>query len=161
MESQKKLHPAVAALIVIVLIGASTVAVAALGNKNNDTSTSPQVSTTTSPNDTSSTNANSNSASTLKDGEYTADSSYTTPGGMESIGVTVTLKNGIIENAILEQHATGGETAEYQEKFASGYQQLVVGKKISDVKLTRVAGSSLTSSGFNDALDQIQQDAAS
>ena len=33
---------------------------------------------------------------------------------------------------------------------------LVVGKKITDVKLDKVSGSSLTPKGFNDALEQIK-----
>lgn len=160
MEQQNKLHPAIAALIVIFLVGASTAAVALLNKK--DAGTPQQISATSSRDSTaSSTEGNATLVGTLKDGEYSADASYATPGGNESIGVTLTLKGGTIEDINLQQHATGGETAEYQSKFASGYRQLVVGKKISTINLSRVAGSSLTSNGFNDALEQIQQDAAS
>ncbi|WP_447589312.1 hypothetical protein [Microbacterium lacticum] len=35
----------------------------------------------------------------------------------------------------------------------------VVGKDIDDVSVSRVAGSSLTSGGFNDALETIKADA--
>jgi hypothetical protein len=36
---------------------------------------------------------------------------------------------------------------------------LVVGKSVDEVSLSRVAGSSLTSLGFNNALTQIKEDA--
>jgi len=159
MEQQNKLHPAIAALVVIFLVGISTAAVATL-NKN-DADTSPQLASTSSQSSTSLAAENPTSPSTLRDGSYSADASYATPGGNESIGVTLTLKNGIIDNVILKQQPTGGETAEYQSRFASGYKQLVVGKKVNAVHLSRVAGSSLTSNGFNNALEQIQQNAAS
>jgi hypothetical protein len=157
MDQQNKLHPAIAALVVIFLVGISTAAVALLNDKDPNTS---QDFASTSASDSSSSSGNT-TTNTLKDGEYTADATYATPGGNESIGVTLTLKDGIIDDINLAQHATGGETAEYQSRFASGYKQLVVGKKINTVTLSRVAGSSLTSIGFNDALEQIQQDAAS
>jgi hypothetical protein len=154
---QNKISPAIAALIVIVMIGAATAGVAAISNQNSGTAivdgnTVPAQSGT----------ANSPSAEQrLKDGTYSSDGIYSTPGGKQSIGLTVTLKDDIIQEVDLEQQATGGDTAIYQAKFASGYKPLVQGKNINDVKLTRVAGSSLTSNGFNEALESIKRDAAS
>lgn len=43
--------------------------------------------------------------------------------------------------------------------FKSGVSSLTVGKDIDDVKLSRVSGSSLTSTGFNSALDTIKTEA--
>jgi uncharacterized protein with FMN-binding domain len=160
MEQPNKLHPAIAALVVIFLVSISTAAVALL-NSNDANHPQELASTPTLNSSSSSNNTTTSPTNTLKDGEYTADATYATPGGNESVGVTLTLKDGIIADINLMQHATGGETAEYQSRFASGYKQLVVGKKINTVTLSRVAGSSLTSNGFNDALEQIQKDAAS
>ena len=152
---QNKIHPAIAALIVIAMISVATVAVAKIGDQ---TIEEPLLSdTTTSPTP----NTSNGSQSSLKDGTYAAVGSYNTPGGVESIGLTVTLNNGIIKDIDLEQQASGGDTAIYQAKFASGYKPLVIGKKIEEVKLNRVAGSSLTSDGFNKALESIKRDAAS
>jgi uncharacterized protein with FMN-binding domain len=160
MDKPTKLHPAVAALIVIVLLGAGTAGIMALGdNKNESSTTSPSgqsVTDTTQPDYAASTA----SSTELKDGTYNADGSYRTPGGSESIGVTITLQNGTIQDVALKQQAKSNDAVEYQSKFASGYRSLVVGKNINEVKLSRVAGSSLTSNGFNDALEQIKQDAA-
>ena len=155
MNVPHKIHPNVAALIVIVLLSASTAGLMALDNDKTQTPTS--MNTTQDMVQTQ----NTASATRLKDGDYTSSGSYRTPGGTESIGLTVTLENNIIKDVILEQRASGGDTEVYQSKFASGYRPLVIGKNIDEVELSRVAGSSLTSNGFNDALDKIKQDAAS
>lgn len=155
MEKPNKINPAIAALIVIVLVGAATAGVASISNNNeSDVATSPASSRPT-PNTASS------SDTTYKDGEYASQGSYITPGGRESIGLTVTLKDGIIADIELDQQASGGDTVIYQRKFASGYKAEVVGRNIDEVELSRVAGSSLTSNGFNNALEQIKTDAAS
>lgn len=154
MEKPNNINPAIASLIVIVLIGASTAGVAYLNN-DSDNPAMPQITAQSSgqaipppP-----------SRTPYKDGTYSSQGSYITPGGRESIGLTVMLKNGIIEVANLQQQASGGDTVLYQRKFASGYKAEVIGKNIDEVKLNRVAGSSLTSNGFNDALEHIKTDA--
>lgn len=94
-----------------------------------------------------------------KDGSYDAHGEYLTPGGSESIDLKVTLKDNVITGARVIQNAISAEAHEYQGKFASGYTSQVVGKKVDDVSLSRVAGSSLTPIGFNNALDDIKNDA--
>lgn len=152
---QNKIHPAIAALIVIAMISVATVAVAKLNDQAAQKPFSSDTATTPIP------GPSSGSQSNLKDGTYVAEGTYNTPGGTESIGLTVTLNNDIIEDIGLKQLASGGDTAIYQAKFASGYKPLVQGKKIEEVKLDRVSGSSLTSDGFNRALESIKRDAAS
>lgn len=154
---QNKINPAIASLIVIVLVGAATAGVAKLNKQSINESASSNINTSTRPNDAEPSHT---TTSGLQDGIYASSGTYSTPGGMESIGLTVTLKNGIIEDVTLEQQASGGDTAIYQSKFASGYEPLVKGRNIEDVKLHRVAGSSLTSDGFNKALESIKRDAA-
>lgn len=153
---ENKIHPAVAALIVIVLIGTSAGGVLTLKNRtaSNDVPMNSQ------PTGTNITSSGSSDGQSYADGTYTANGSYFTPGGKESIGLSVTLKFGAILSASLEERASGGETAIYQGKFAAGYKPLVIGKNIDDIKLDRVAGSSLTSDGFNTALESIKRDAA-
>jgi uncharacterized protein with FMN-binding domain len=160
METPKKINPAIAALIVIVLIGAGTAAAVMLKDNSNDTA----VETTTAQNTSetsipSSSPTETTSTSEYKDGTYNAEGTYVSPGGRESIGLTVTLANGVIVNTEFDGHATDGDAVMYQQKFASGYKAEVVGKNIDDIKLSRVAGSSLTSNGFNDAIEQIRTDA--
>ncbi|MBI3889860.1 hypothetical protein HY312_04825, partial [Candidatus Saccharibacteria bacterium] len=82
-----------------------------------------------------------------------------TPGGQESIEVKLTLAGGVITDAAVTQNASGGEAEEYQSKFVASYKSEVVGKKVNEVSLSRVAGSSLTPLGFNTALETIKSDA--
>lgn len=162
-------NKAIIGIIVVVLIAIAATAVIVTTNKKDDTSSTNDSATTQSADtaDTSSTaddtadsaNSAADSSATFKDGTYTATGSYQTPGGQESIDLTVTLSGNTVTDAKVVQNASGGEAAEYQSKFASGYKSLVVGKKITDVSLTRVAGSSLTPVGFNNAIQDIENQA--
>lgn len=95
------------------------------------------------------------SSATYKDGTYTAVGNYRSPAGAEEIGLTITLKNDIITDTKLIQKATDKISIQMQQMFADNYKPLVIGKKISDVRLSKVSGSSLTSAGFNEALAKI------
>jgi len=160
MQPAKKIHPGIAALIVIVLVGIVATAIIVI---NTPSSTGESVETTTAeqtaPAATGSSTSSDNSTSAYKDGTYNATGSYSSPGGRESIELTVTIANGVITSTSLVENATSGEAKGYQEDFASGYKSLVVGKSVDEVSLSRVAGSSLTSNGFNTALEQIKSDA--
>lgn len=160
---QKRIDPKIISLIVIVLIAMAAGTVYLTGNKGADgtQSSSQEMAGTTSTTTTADTPATTASSSSYKDGEYTETGSYTTPGGSESITVTVTLSNGTVTAVDASGSARGGDAAQYQATFLSGYKSSVVGKSIDSVSLSRVAGSSLTSGGFNRALAAIKSDAAS
>lgn len=163
-QPSKKLSPAVISIIVIALIAAAAgaVYVATKTNEGNENSVSTNTSNAESSNDTTTNESSdtSNDAS-YKDGTYTATGNYSTPGGRESVTVKVTLANGTISDASTDGSATGGNSAQYQSQFLNNYESLVVGKSIDSVSLSRVAGSSLTSGGFNSAIEQIKTDALS
>lgn len=155
-ESQKSSNKAIIGIIVIVLLViAATGGVIALSNNGSKDNTA------TAPSPSLSVASTSSSSSSFKDGNYSATGTYESPGGEESIDVSVTLAGGTITNVSATPHANVDEAAQYQSQFLSGYKSQVVGKKITDVNLSRVAGSSLTSIGFNSAIDQIKQKAQS
>ena len=52
-----------------------------------------------------------------------------------------------------------GEAGEFQARFADEIQGKVIGSDIDTIAISRVAGSSLTSIAFNDALSQIKTEA--
>lgn len=157
MESKRKISPAVAAIIVIVLVGIATAAVIVMNSsKGASAPTASSSDKVVAP----STSETSNVSTKYKDGSYSANGSYLTPGGQESVDVQVVLTDGTVTDTTLTQKAISGDAKEYQAQFASGYKSLVVGKKIDDISLSRVAGSSLTSGGFNRALEQIKSDAS-
>ena len=100
------------------------------------------------------------SAPAYEDGTYTAEGTYSTPESVETISVTVTLENDVITAVEVTGNPSKPESKVYQGKFIGGIADEVVGKDIDEISVSRVAGSSLTSSGFNDAIETIKDDAA-
>lgn len=91
-----------------------------------------------------------------KPGDYDAEGSYQTPGGTQSVEVEVTLEaDGTITAVEVDPQAEGGNSEMFQKKFAGGISKVVVGKKIDELDVSKVAGSSLTSGGFNAAIEDI------
>ena len=103
-------------------------------------------------------NSPTNSAA-YKNGTYELDSSYNTPGGLETIGVKVVLENVLLKEVVITPKAKSPDAKKYQGRFVSGYQSEVVGKNIDELNLDRVSGSSLTPKAFNEALEKIKQQA--
>lgn len=95
-----------------------------------------------------------------RDGDYSADGSYQSPGGTESVGVALTLKDGTVTKLTVTSKAKHPNSKNFQAKFISGIDAEVVGKPIDDLQVDKVAGSSLTSGGFNQAIDAIKAEAA-
>ena len=95
------------------------------------------------------------------DGTYTADGSYATPESVETISVTVTLQDDVITAVEVTGDPQKRESEQYQGEFIGGIADVVVGENIDDIQVSRVAGSSLTSTGFNEAIETIKSEAAS
>lgn len=94
-----------------------------------------------------------------KNGVYTTTGNYTSPGGPETIDVTVTVEDGVIVDATVVGNAENPGSKMFQEKFIGGYKEFVIGKDLADLSLAIVSGSSLTPKGFNDALEDIRTQA--
>jgi hypothetical protein len=56
-------------------------------------------------------------------------------------------------------HATDPRSLEFQRRFAAAVPVVVVGKRIDEVKLDRIAGSSGPPQGVNTALERIKEQA--
>lgn len=110
---------------------------------------------------TSSESSGGDSTATYTDGTYTADGSYQTPETVEQISVTLTLADGVVTDVEVTGDPQAPETERYQGEFIDGIADEVVGKPIDELNVSRVAGSSLTSGGFNDAVAAIKEQAAS
>jgi Tfp pilus assembly protein PilV len=98
-------------------------------------------------------------ASNYKDGTYTAVGHYTSPGGAEELGVTLTIAKGVVTDSTVEVKGTRPMTKAKQTEFSQNYKPQVEGKNIDEINLTKVAGSSLSPKGFNDAVEQIKSEA--
>ena len=98
-------------------------------------------------------------ASKYKNGTYSASGTYRSPEGQESVNVSITLSDGVIEDSTVIGNARDGKSLRYQGIFIANYKTLITGKNIDDVRLSKVSGSSLTSAGFNAALEKIKIEA--
>lgn len=92
------------------------------------------------------------------DGTFKATGQYGS--GPSFIPVTITLADGIIKHIAVETPAVNPISLIYQKRFATAVSKLVQGKPIEEVKVDRLAGSSLTPAGFNDAIEKIKQQAS-
>jgi uncharacterized protein with FMN-binding domain len=104
--------------------------------------------------------AGADSTASYADGTYTAEGSYVTPESVETISVTVTLEGDVITAVEVSGNPQARESQDYQGRFIGGISDAVVGQDIDEISVSRVAGSSLTSGGFNKAIEDIRSQAA-
>ncbi len=165
MENQPEKNNNLAiGLVVIGLVAALAIGGYVYSSNQSKTSDTAQVSAAPTATATAQSNSmmmasDSAMMAEYKDGSYTADGSYTTPGGQEMIGVTLTLANGVVTEVEVEEKGIKPISKEKQADFAKNYKTQVVGKKIDEINLTKVSGSSLTPKGFNAALELIKAEA--
>lgn len=93
------------------------------------------------------------------DGEYTATGDYTSPGGEESVTVTLTLADSVVTALDVTGSGSTPNAKKFQGEFIDNISDVVVGQRIDELNVSKVAGSSLTSGGFNAAIDEIKGDA--
>ncbi|HSX53157.1 MAG TPA: hypothetical protein VLF90_02185 [Patescibacteria group bacterium] len=127
-------------------------------SSNNITSTQTPTTITSKPSSTSPTS--SSSPSSFKDGTYTASVDYFVPPGQETIQINLTIKGGIVTGSSVQNSENNPTSAQFQQDFAAEYKSMVVGKNINGLRLFSVAGASDTTQGFNNAVQQIQNQAA-
>jgi len=92
------------------------------------------------------------------DGEYHAAGAYQSPAGREEVEVTVTLDDDLIAEVHVEW-TDGDASAEvefFQNEFNEDILEVVIGVDIDEIMVDRVGGSSLTSAGFAEAIEQIK-----
>nr|WP_201470284.1 hypothetical protein [Microbacterium hydrocarbonoxydans] len=125
-----------------------------------DTSTGDSSSTDSSTDTSTDTSTGSSASGEYADGTYTADGSYQTPETVEEISVTLTIADGVVSEVEVTGDPQARESEQYQGQFIEGISDEVVGKSLDEIEVSRVAGSSLTSGGFNEAVESIKEQAA-
>ncbi|MFG6401942.1 MULTISPECIES: hypothetical protein [unclassified Microbacterium] len=125
-----------------------------------DTSSSDAAPAASSAPDASAAPAAGDATGAYADGTYTGEGTYATPESVETIEVTLTLENDVVTAVEVVGDPQAAESQRYQSQFIGGISDEVVGKSIDDLSVSRVAGSSLTSGGFNQAVDAIKSEAA-
>jgi uncharacterized protein with FMN-binding domain len=158
MNKQRAKYP-LAILTGLTLVGALAGCSTAAADEETTTGTDSGTAESAAPDAADSPDAATTGSYT--DGTYTESADYTSPGGTETVEVTVTLADGIITEVEAVGDGDNPNSQRYQSEFSDGIADVVVGKSIDEISVDKVAGSSLTSSGFNDAIDAIKADAAS
>ena len=74
----------------------------------------------------------------------------------ESITVSIALNGTTITDLQLSQNPGSGESAGYQDAFATEIKSYVVGKNLKDINVSRVAGASYTTNAFMQAIKKMQ-----
>ena len=103
--------------------------------------------------------SDSSSSGTYADGTYEAEGEYSNPGGQSKVKVELTLADNEVTDVTVTPEASNGTSRQYQTQFAGGVADEVVGKSLDDLDVSKVAGSSLTSTGFNEAIETIKGEA--
>lgn len=92
--------------------------------------------------------------SSLKRLSETVD--YTVRGIPESITVRIALDGTTVTDLQLSQNPGSGESAGYQDAFASEIKSYVVGKNLKDINVSYVAGASYTTDAFMQAVNKMK-----
>jgi uncharacterized protein with FMN-binding domain len=100
------------------------------------------------------------SASSDASGTWTETGDYSSPGGQESVTVTLTAKDGTVTAVKVTGSGDSPNARQYQSAFISRISAEVVGKPLATLEVGAVSGSSLTGNGFNAAVEKIRADAA-
>jgi len=106
-------------------------------------------------------NSDNSSDSLYKDGTYVVELAYYAwPQLYEPMQTTITLKDGVIVDAI-QKYATidYSHSIQYQRHFDSIYKNVVIGMPIGDAPIARVGQATETTDGFNEALELIKREA--
>jgi len=150
-----------------VRVGAAAASIAGLallagcaGQTTTDSETAPDTSATADSGTTDTGSDTGSSSGSYADGTYTAEGSYQTPETVETISVTLTIADDVVTAVEVTGDPQARESEQYQGQFIGGIADVVVGKSLDDIQVDRVAGSSLTSGGFNQAVEEIRTDAA-
>ena len=103
--------------------------------------------------------ASAPAASSAPSGSATTDSSSGAPESVETVDVTLTIAGDTVTDVTVTGDPQAAESRRYQSEFIGGIKDEVVGKKVDEISVSKVAGSSLTSGGFMKALDTIKSEA--
>ena len=92
--------------------------------------------------------------------DISTEISYANPGGVDTMILTLSLNNGIIEDFEIEEVRVGRTASRYIAEFEQVAPEYLIGKSLDEVAFpTRLAGASLTSAAFNEAFAELKDEA--
>lgn len=88
---------------------------------------------------------------------YTTEVAYESPGGEEANTFTIVLDKGVIKDVGVGITTNIDESIRYQKIFAAELPKIIVGRRLADLEqIDRVAGASLTTTAFNEAVSALK-----
>ena len=150
--------------ILTVVAGLALLGTAGCGSNGtaDDSAGTPSSSPASSPSSSPQESGAAAGTGSYTDGEYTGTGTYIPPSNkQEEVTVKVTLSGGTVTALEVTPSGNNPTSKRYQAEFTDGVQEQVVGKPLDSLNIGKVAGSSLTSQGFNKALEMIKGEAAS
>lgn len=88
---------------------------------------------------------------------YTTEVEYESPGGQEVNAFTIILNKEVITEVKVGITTNIDESIFYQKDFASELPKIIVGKRLVDLgPIDRLAGASLTTTAFNEAVSALK-----
>jgi|GEM_PF-5008723 len=95
-----------------------------------------------------------------QNGNFSSQGNYFSPAGSESIEVSFTIDNDVVTAVTVTPSATDSTSAQYQAFVRDAAAGLVVGKNLSEIGgFDKISTSSLTTNGFNSAVEAIKSQA--
>jgi len=96
---------------------------------------------------------------TYRDGTYSADGTFDTPAGIETIGITLVIsKDKVVDTSAVDK-ASNPTSQSYTNDFINNFRSYVIGKSLSSLSLGKISSASLTPNGFNNAAASIRSQA--
>ena len=164
MNHSQKVYTVVGATSIVAISAIVGYALFATPDKNTSAASLPSSSQTriASSSTTPVATTTTSSSAGYKDGVYTASINYQVPeGGVNGLSVKLTVSGGKITAVSPDNSYEEHESARYINRFNNTISGTVVGQPLDGLYVGRVGGASLTSSAFNDALDEIRSQAQS
>jgi uncharacterized protein with FMN-binding domain len=105
------------------------------------------------------TTVDNDTSASYADGTYSAEGDYVSPAGPSKVTVEITLADDVVTAVTVTPLSTDSTAKGFQTQFADGIAAVVEGQDIDTLSVSRVGGSSLTSAGFDDAVEKIKAEA--
>ncbi|HRN70635.1 MAG TPA: hypothetical protein PLS49_05630 [Candidatus Woesebacteria bacterium] len=147
-------------ILVLAIIGIAVYQFNGTGTNQESADSTMEVSQNTATSNMVGSDESAMQESQYTDGTYEATGNYTSPAQQEEVDIVITLENGAVTDAQFTGKATNPTSMKMQGLFSEGFQEEVIGKRIDDINLTVVNGSSLTPKGFMDALQKIKEESS-
>ena len=92
----------------------------------------------------------------FEDGSFETTTTYISPGGPAEMNIALTLEGDVVQSISVTSLEGNPTSQDYKERFANEVISFVTGVNLDEADVDTIAGASLTSRGFNEALDVIR-----